>query len=65
MIPYHYDTLSLRCRPHLEVDAGSVEGHVDGVGRGVVVGPQERLLVGLVANCERHQGLGGLGEHWE
>ena len=38
--------------PALVVDARPVEAHVDGVGGGVVVGPQERLLGGPVPDNE-------------
>ena len=39
----------------LKVDAGVVEREVDGVGRAVVVRPQERLLVGPVPHDEVHE----------
>ena len=39
----------------LEVDPRVVEGQVDGVGGGVVVWAEERLLVGAVADHEIHR----------
>ena len=44
----------------LVVDFGSVQGNVYGVGGGVVVGAEVRLLVRVIANDEVHGGSGWL-----
>ena len=44
----------------LIIDAGAVERDVDGVGRRVVVGSEERLFVWTVSYHEVHDGAGRL-----
>lgn len=48
-------------KKNLKVNAWSVKSYVDGVGGGVVVGSQERLLIWSVADYEVHNGVWRLG----
>lgn len=45
---------------YLKIHAGSVQGNVDGVCGGVMVGPQQGLLIWAVAHDEVHDCMGRL-----